>query len=401
VGLRAFTAGRAKHIAGIAARGDVLRITLTTPNGAFPLVLSQPYFCPVPIGTPVRPNSVARPIPRDGPYYVASISSDRTVLLRNPSYAGARPRKPARIVYMTGIPTSQAVSLADHGELEYLPDNGNAGPLVAQDGLLDERYGPGSAAARKGDARYLHRPSPAWDAVVLNASRPLFQSIRMRRAVAYALDRVPLARAFADIPGESIVPRAIAGFGNAAPYPLRGDLQTARRLAGAGRHRARLYYCTNGVFGGSNQAEPAVLIRRQLARIGIAVSITSPSCSADNRYDANSRRADLVLGSFYNPVLDPEPFVSTVVFTDMRGAALGRGPWSDPAFRARVRRAHALQGAARVAGFRRIEDDLLRALPIVVYGYWDGTVGYFSPHVGCRIIPPGVGVIDLAALCKT
>jgi hypothetical protein len=25
---------------------------------------------------------------------------------------------------------------------------------------------------------------------------------------------------------------------------------------------------------------------------------------------------------------------------------------------------------------------------------------YFSPHVGCRIIPPGVGAVDLGALCK-
>jgi ABC-type transport system substrate-binding protein len=246
----------------------------------------------------------------------------------------------------------------------------------------------------------MHRPSAAWDAVVLNASRPLFRSIRMRRAVAYALDRVPLARVFADVPGESIVPPAIAGFGDAAPYPLRGDLKEARRLAGGGRHRATLYYCTNGAFGGSNQAQPAVMLRRQLARIGIAVTITNPSCAADNRYDANSRRADLVLASFYNPVLDPEAFVSNVVFTDSLGGALGRGLWSEPAFRERVRRAHALRGVARVAGYRSIERDLLRALPIVVYGYWDGTVGYFSPHVGCRIIPPGVGVIDLAVLCK-
>jgi hypothetical protein len=223
----------------------------------------------------------------------------------------------------------------------------------------------------------------------------------MRRAVAYALDRVPLARGFADVPGESIVPPAVAGFARAAPYSLRGDLRAARRLAGGGRHRATLYYCTNGAFGGSNQTQPAVMIRRQLARIGIAVSITNPSCAADNRHDRNSRQADLVLASTYDTLLDPERFISTVVFSNFRGSALGRGLWTDPGFRARIRRAHALQGTARGVAFRQIEDDLLHAVPIVVYGHWDGTIGYFSHRVGCRIVPPGLGVIDLGALCKT
>jgi serine/threonine-protein kinase len=400
VGLAAFEAGRARHIAGVSARGSVLRIRLTVPNGAFPLLLSQPEFCPVPVGMPIRPDSVARPIPRDGPYYVASISSDRTILLRNPNYGGARPSRAARIVYSTGTPTSEAVSLADHGELDYLPDNGNAGPLVAGGGLLDERYGPGSAAARGGDGRYLHRPTPGWDAVVLNASRPLFRSRRMRLAVQYALDRVELARSSHDIPGESIVPPAVAGFGDAGVYPLRGDLELARGHAGRGLRRATLYYCTNGVFGGSRQLQPAVLIRRQLARIGIAVTITSPSCSGDDEDDATARRADLVLGSYFDPVLDPERFITSTVHSHFHHGLLGRGLWTDRRFLARLRRAHAARGTARVAAYRGVEDELLRAAAIAVYGSWDGTLGYFAPGVGCRIIPSGVGVVDLGALCK-
>jgi len=51
---------------------------------------------------------------------------------------------------------------------------------------------------------------PVRDAVVLNASRPLFRSLRMRLAVQYAFDRVALAHSFNDIPGESIVPPAVA-----------------------------------------------------------------------------------------------------------------------------------------------------------------------------------------------
>jgi len=107
----------------------------------------------------------------------------------------------------------------------------------------------------------------------------------MRLAVQYALDRVALAHSFGDVPGQSLVPPPVAGFGDATVYPARGNLQKARRLAGKRRRQATLYYCANGVFGGSGQVQPAVLIRRQLARIGIDVTITSPPCNGDDRHD--------------------------------------------------------------------------------------------------------------------
>ena len=189
-------------------------------------------------------------------------------------------------------------------------------------------------------------------------------------------------------------------FGRAAIYPLRGNLAGARRLAGRKRRTATLYYCTNGPFGGNWQLEPAVLIRRQLARIGIAVSIKSPSCGPDDRDDAKARRSDLILAADFDTLLDPENFIAGVAQGDSHHSALGQGLWTEPRFRARLRHAHLLSGAARAAAFRRLEADLLRAAPIAVWGSWDFTMGYFSPHVGCRVVPAGVGVIDLGALCK-
>jgi hypothetical protein len=183
-------------------------------------------------------------------------------------------------------------------------------------------------------------------------------------------------------------------------YPARGNLQKARRLAGKRRRQATLYYCANGVFGGSGQVQPAVLIRRQLARIGIDVTITSPPCNGDDRHDANSRRADMILASQYNPALDPEDFIVSIVESDYHRGLLGRGLWTTRSFRARLRSAHGLRGRERVAAFRQLELDLLRAAPIAVYGHWDGTVGYFSPRVGCAIVPPGIGAVDLGTLCK-
>jgi serine/threonine protein kinase/ABC-type transport system substrate-binding protein len=399
-GESAFRAGKSSHISGIVASGSALRIRLDRPSGDFLTRISMPFFCPVPTTVGVLRPSLATATPRDGPYYVASVTGNHVVLLPNPNYGGNRPRRAARIVFENGAPTPQAVALADRGQLDYLPPDFQGESLLNVSGPLDRRYGAGSAAARAGDQRYLYRAIPAWDGVVLNAARPLFRDVRMRRAVEYALDRRTLARDYADLPSDGIVPPAVPGFGAQLAYPLTPDLEQARRLAGPHRRKAVLYYCTNGPFGGTGHARVAAMIRAELARIGMAVSIVAPPCAPNSRYDAHSRKADLILASVFNPVLDPEPFLATVLARNNGlGSALGRGLWTQRGFLARVRLAHALRGTVRLDAYRQLDRDLLRAAPIAVFGsFYEGH--YFSPRVGCRIIPRGVGAVDLGALCK-
>jgi ABC-type transport system substrate-binding protein len=236
---------------------------------------------------------------------------------------------------------------------------------------------------------------------VLNAARPLFRDLRMRRAVEFALDRTTLARNYADAPSDGIVPPAVPGFGPRNVYPLTPDLAQARRLAGPGRRQAILYYCTNGPFGGTGHARVAALIRSELARIGVAVSIVAPPCSPNSSYDKRSLRADLILATVFSPLRDPQPFfVSTVLArNNALGAALGRGLWTEPQFLARVRRAEALRGSARLGAYRQLDRELLDAAPIAVFGsFYEGH--YFSRRIGCRIVPAGIGAVDLGALCK-
>src|SRR5439155_968194 len=73
----------------------------------------------------------AQPIPSAGPYYIASLGDHRTVLQRNPNYHGDRPRRSARVVYTNDIPTPEAVSLANEGAVDFLPqDFDNTTPLL-------------------------------------------------------------------------------------------------------------------------------------------------------------------------------------------------------------------------------------------------------------------------------
>ena len=53
VGQRAYAAGRARHISGILARGNKLTLRLINPSSNLEDRLAQPFFCAVPVGTPI------------------------------------------------------------------------------------------------------------------------------------------------------------------------------------------------------------------------------------------------------------------------------------------------------------------------------------------------------------
>jgi ABC-type transport system substrate-binding protein len=398
-GLAAFEAGKAAHVSGIRARGDTLSVTLVAPSGDLPLRLSLPHLCPVPSSVPIARLPPKRPVPSNGPYYVASRSPARIVLLPNPGYAGRRPRPWARIVYSLGVPTSVAVALVDRGDLDYLPVEYSAESPLVPGGVLDRRYGPHSDASGSARPRYVLASAPFLDYIVLNAGRPLFADVQRRRAVNYGIDRAALALAYRDTPGDSIVPPAVPGFRAGASYPLGSpDLARARRLLGNVRHRAVISYCTYFPFGDFDLGRIVGIVRAQLARIGIdASTVSTPQCA--RRYDAGVRRADLVLvTNFGSGVRDPASFLERALEPGAYGAAMGPGPWNDAAFRRRVTAARALRGQARTAAYLGIERELMRAAPFVVYGTFSGGQ-YVSPRIGCRVANASSDLLDLLALC--
>ena len=396
VGVSAYRDGKAAHISGISASGNSLSITLRRPSGAFLERISMFYFCPVPLSEPVVPSGLTGPIPSLGPYYDSSITDNRTVLLRNPNYAGDRPRRSARIVYTFGTPTSRAVALTDAGKIDLLPYDFDLYSPLAPGGLLDRRYGPGSSAAKRGAQRYFLEPMPVVDAVVFNTNRPLFRNARLRRAVSYALDRPALAAVVRHVPDDQLIPPAVRGFPAGRIFPVnRSDLRTARRLAGHRRRQAVLYAATCST-GTSDLGD---VLRADLARIGIEVSIVH-SDGCPTRYDRTTERADLLTATYGGNTLelDPEPFFHEVLATGVYGSALGPGPWSNPSFRQRVDRAGALHGQPRIEAFRALDDELMRAAPIAVFAsrvYGE----YVSPRVGCEVLQGRYGLVDLGALC--
>jgi ABC-type oligopeptide transport system substrate-binding subunit len=398
VGVSAYRAGRSAHISGIRASGTTLTIRLVRPAGDFLTRISMSAFCPVPLSTPVHSKGYpAVPPPSAGPYYVVSVQGDRTVLQRNPNYHGGRPRRPERIVLTNDIPTEKAVALADGGTVDLLPwDFDNTSSLLLPNGPLDRRSGARSAAARAHRQRFFLYQAPLVDYIVFNTDRPLFNRARLRRAVSYVLDRPALARSFGDLPDDSIVPPAVPGFAPGRSYPVDGpDIGVARRLTAGRRERGVLYFCQ------AQERPVAAIVRSDLARIGIALSIDEAQSCPQN-YDAQSRKADLILFSgLRGDERDPTPFLDRALARDGSfGSALGHGVWTTQAFRSELERIRPLSGEARTVAYRKVVAALMRAAPFAVYGSWAWSE-YFSPRVGCKVFQAEYGFVDLGALCKS
>ena len=386
VGAQAFHAGRAADLRGVVARGNTLSITLRQPAGDLASRLAMPLFCAVPAGTPA-PGHTTGPIPSAGPYFVRAQVPGRTVLDRNPNYRGKRPRRPARIIYLTGVPSAKAVALADGGQADVVPWDYDLHSPIAPGGPLSRRAQAG---------RYSEVAQPGVDSIAFNTQRPPFSDARLRRAVNFALDRPALAAVFGEPATDHYVPSAVPGASTSSLYPLSGpDLARARRLAGRGAVRtARLYFC-----GDPANLRIAKLVRANLRPIGIRVAIIQ-SFGCLSGPDPKEKTADIELVTRATQLLDPEPFLDDAI-----GEGTAFGPrtrsvtWSDPSYRERVARARLLNGSARLAEYARIEEDMLRrAAPYAPFGSFVSGE-YFSARSGCHVVQGAYGLVDLAALC--
>ncbi len=169
-GERAFRAGAAKHISGLRARGDTLSITLVRPSPDFLQRLALPFFCPVPDETPFVAGA-ARPtktgddgrIPfggpySAGPYYIADYDSDAgyVVLKRNPNYRGPRPHSLDAIAIREGVDARPRWTSCSGGS--GMASRACPTRCSTPGRAVDQRWGAGSPAARRGDRRYFTTP---------------------------------------------------------------------------------------------------------------------------------------------------------------------------------------------------------------------------------------------------
>jgi peptide/nickel transport system substrate-binding protein len=394
VGMRAYQAGKTRHLAGVTARGNRLQIRLTAPAPDLPARLATTWFCAVPDDTPMTGQS--RPIPSAGPYYITSSTHDQLVLARNPNYSGHRPRIPKQIIY-TFLPVTlpTAVHEVKSGRSDYV----NAGTFGQNPAAtLEARYGPNSAAARTGHQRYFINPAMDVDYFVFNTARPLFASARMRRAVNYALDRRALVALRFPFNGgratDHYLPPGMPGSLPVDAYPLGGpDLAKARSLARGVHAHATMYTPCEGV---PHCSEVGKIVKANLAAIGITLHIQAlPGAEFYRRLSRPGEPWDIASTNWEADFPDPADFINSL-FDPASASNFGR--FNDSTLTRRMHQAATLSGERRLRAYARLDEDLTKNDPPAA-AWGNGTVReFFSARVGCQIYQPVWGT-DLGTIC--
>jgi ABC-type transport system substrate-binding protein len=234
------------------------------------------------------------------------------------------------------------------------------------------------------------------DMLAFNTKRALFKDPRLRRAVNYALDRKSLAAVFDEAPTDRYVPPAVPMPHTAPVYPLlRPDLASAKRLISVARKRivARVYVC-----GEPANLRIAQLVRSNLRPLGIDVSIVQ-SLGCLRGPDPKASQADILLITRASAELDPAPFLDSTVGRTSAFGGVGPVTYDEPTVKGRLDRARALGQDARLAGYARLQNDLLRGpAPYAAYGSFVAPE-FFSERIGCRLIQGAYHVLDLGAVC--
>jgi DNA-binding SARP family transcriptional activator/ABC-type transport system substrate-binding protein len=374
VGAEEYNAGRARHISGVSVEDEKLIIRFREPEPDLPWLAA--LTCAVPLDTPVVPGGLEKPVPSAGPYYLAALTDSLAVLKRNPNYGGSRPQHLDAIVVRFSVAPSEAATQIENGTLDYF--------LESQQATLT----PGTAAARAAGDRYRLTPYNRIQFYAFNYDRPLFANLRMRRAVQYALDRRALVEASpggsAGLPATRLLYPSIVGYDNTPLYPIRGDVRTARSLAGG--RKGRVVVCCTYIGDEQYAAAFNRALREQLEAIGLRMTMLPGSQrDSDAQILAKIRRSDLIWGGLNENTADPAGYLKDLLFLPPDDAK-------------ELRRIQTLfspeRERAAAALARRIERESLFA----VYTN-DAIPELVSKRLGCIVHQPEYAGVDLAALC--
>ena len=388
-GAEEFHDGAASTVSGLSAEGDTLTIRLTRPTPDLASRLALPYFCPVPVGTPIVLDGLdpEPPLPSAGPYYLYRHDGGELALVRpNPNYAGSRPRNFDHIVFRFGVDPPGAVAQVDAGQIDatITPPWRS---LLSPNGELAKRWGPGSEAAAAGDQRWFGGARFGLAFAALDPEHELFRDPDVRRAVGLAIDRRALALTGDTAPWASLLAPSVPGsppLDTAIPEP---DLEGARALM-AGRTGTATMIVPRSC---SDCVEWSNTLAGQLAAIGIEVEVRV--LDDDEFEEARSApgggEIDILDGFLDTDGPEPATFLSTI----------RQVPWLPEPILRELDAMDALvdpdarRDAAVALAARLIDEGLAVATDYPVYPM------YIGEKVGCAFVQPAIGAVDLAALC--
>lgn len=398
-GADAYIKGKAKQISGIKVNGNKLTISLSRVAPDFLARMTMPFFCAVPLKTPINPKG-ERAVPSAGPYYIASYTPKRRIVIKkNPNYHGNRTRKVDEIHFTVGVDQDQSALEIKQGKTDYVADGippGQVAQLIAQ-------YGPESPAAKQGKQQFFINSLLGFSYLAINTSRPNFNNVKVRQAVSYAIDRPTLIKQGGPrtgVPADQYVPPRMPGYKDAEIYPLNGpDVATAKRLIEESGVKtpikAVLYTCN-----ASPCPERSQVIQQNLKKIGINVQIKQFERAVQfEKEGTRGEPFDLGDEGWLADYPDPYDFINVLLNGENIQATgnVNFAYFDNPTYNRRMDRAARLSGEDRSSTYAQLDADIAKnQAPLASWDYINNQ-DFFSARIGCQIW--SAYTMDLTQLC--
>jgi ABC-type oligopeptide transport system substrate-binding subunit len=362
-GAQAVFDGKAQTMSGVKAIGNwKLQLKLTKPQPDMLSRLTMPFFCPLPVGTPVIAEGLDAPVAGNGPYYIKEWTKNRNaVVARNPNYQGGRSANVDQIVFTTGnTPEASRLRLErDETDLGPIPPAA-AAELVQKYGLNKGRF-------------YIRKNLTIWY-LAFNHEQPLFKgNTKLKQAMNHALDRPSLVRQHGFLGGgrtDQILPVGMPGFKDWNIYSLKGaNPARAKQLAqGNLRSGKAVMYTFNTTFGPT----VAQIVQFNAKQIGLDVEIKQYDRVVEHEKMAlRGEPFDIGLEGWGADYPDPANFVNVLLLGDDNIRAdhnQNVAYFNDPTFNRRMKQAALMSGDQRYNAYALLDRDVTKnASPLAPY----------------------------------
>ncbi len=356
-GANAYLAGTAKTIPGITATTNSVTFHLTAPDGAFLYKIALPTTCPVPVGTPMKPQESGSLEENyaSGPFKLQSYAPSRQiVMVFNKNYdqsLGVRGHV-AKITFSIGEQASQAVLQIQAGQLDFQTSNLAVADII--------RLSHNAALASQ--VHQSQRPESTY--LFLNNEVAPFNNVDVRKAVNYAIDRTAILAQWGGplvgtVTSQIMTPGAL-GYSHYSLYPNTPDLAMANELMKASGVKLPIttqLRTQNDTPGFINMAQ---VIQANLKQIGINVQIEGTPNSVNGGYISNYKsRTPMGIEPWSLDFPDAEAIINTGMDPSTPNAAPNLTRFGDPAFIPLFNAAAAAQGATRAQLYAALDKKLM------------------------------------------
>jgi peptide/nickel transport system substrate-binding protein len=357
IGAPAYLAGKSSTIAGIVATTNTVTFHLTAPDGAFLYKAALPTTCPVPTGTPMKPqeSGTLEMNYASGPYKLQSYQPSRQiVMVFNKNYdqsLGVRGHV-AKYVFNIGVQASQAALEIQAGQLDFQTSNLATADII--------RISHDTALASQ-----VHQsPRPETTYLFLNNEVAPFTNIDVRKAINYAINRTAIEQQWGgplvgSLSSQIMVPGAL-GYAHYSAYPDTPNLAMAKKLmqqSGVKLPITTSLRTQNDAPGFMNMAQ---VIKANLKPIGINVQVVGTPNSVNSSFISNPKsHTPMGIEPWSLDFPDAEALINTGMDPATPNAPPNLTRFGDKAFIPAFNSAAAALGAKRAQLYETLDKNLM------------------------------------------